>query len=220
MRLVIFDVDGTLVDSAAHIHAAMSTAYTGLGLSAPAAAATRAIIGLSLPHAFLRLSPEHEEHHEALLDGYKAAFAERRIAEGAAASPLFPGAREALDALAADPQTLLAVATGKSRRGLRGLIEVHGLEGVFVSAQTADDHPSKPHPAMIEAALAETGIPADQAVMVGDTSFDMDMARAAGIAAIGVTWGYHAPESLGADRLIGRFAELPAAVAELIGEPA
>ena len=213
LRLVVFDVDGTLVDSEGDIFAAMVLAYEGAGHAPPARAAVRGIVGLSLPQAVARLSPDLAGSHDALVAGYKDAYMTLRQEKGSAASsPLFPGARAALDALRADPWTLLAVATGKSKRGLDKLIEGHGLEGYFASQQVADFHPSKPHPAMLHAVLAETGVAAADAVMVGDTSYDMEMARAAGLGAIGVGWGYHAPESLHADVLVQDFAALGDAI--------
>jgi phosphoglycolate phosphatase len=112
---------------------------------------------------------------------------------------------------------MLAVATGKSKRGLDKLIESHGLEGYFLSQQVADFHPSKPHPAMVEACLAETGINAAQAVMIGDTTFDIDMGRAAGVKTIGVSWGYHPVETLNADTIIHSYDALLGAIDDLIG---
>lgn len=220
LRLVIFDVDGTLVDSEADIFAAMSRAYGRSGVTMPERAAIRAIVGLSLDAAFPRLSPGlSETAYGALIDGYKAAYMELRAAKGPAeSSPLFPQAREVLASLGADPWTLLAVATGKSRRGLDKLIEGHGLEDVFVTRQVADDHPSKPHPSMILTALAETGVAADRAVMIGDTTFDMDMARAAGVRTIGVAWGYHPVSDLNADAVAQTFDDIPALVDQLIGK--
>jgi phosphoglycolate phosphatase len=217
--LVIFDVDGTLVDSQAEIMAAMTMAYASEGLPMPPRAAVLSIVGLSLPQAFARLAPDQDSAtHDRLTAAYKAAYNDRRLRMGAAAGgPLFPGAAMVLETLRAQGFTL-AVATGKSRRGLDAVLAGHGLTGAFTSLQTADDHPSKPHPSMINACLTATGIPARRAVMVGDTTFDMDMARAAGVAGIGVTWGYHG--GLTADRLIDRFDGLPAAIAALIGAPA
>jgi phosphoglycolate phosphatase len=139
-----------------------------------------------------------------------------RVRHGAQGSPLFPGALDVLMTLNADPETLLAVATGKSMRGLNGLIDSHGLEGVFVSRQVADHHPSKPHPSMIHACLSETGVAPEHAVMIGDTSFDMDMARAAGVSTIGVSWGYHAVHKLDADVVVDHFADLPRAIDQLV----
>jgi phosphoglycolate phosphatase len=104
----------------------------------------------------------------------------------------------------------LGVATGKSRRGLDILLDKHGLRDYFITAQCADVHPSKPHPAMLQAALAETGIAAKNAVMIGDTQFDMEMAGAAGVHAIGVTWGYHEVDRLVcADYIANDFVQIP-----------
>lgn len=214
LRLVIFDVDGTLVDSQASIVAAMAAAFGAEGLAVPARAAILAIVGLSLEHAMLRLAPElAAETRARLVEGYKAAYHAHRLEQGAAHSPLYPGVAEVLAGLAARPELLMGVATGKSRRGLDALIEAHGLERCFVTRQVADDHPSKPHPSMIHAALDEAGVDAGEAVMVGDTSYDMDMARAAGIAGLGVSWGYHAPEALkNAVSVIHRVEDLPPAL--------
>ncbi len=221
MRLVIFDVDGTLVDSQDDICAAMGAAFDGLGLTAPSRAEIKGIVGLSLPEAMARLAPDMEAENAALVEGYKAAYMGLRAEQGAAqSSPLFEGAREVLTALKAEDETFVAVATGKSRRGLDKLLAGHQLEGFFHSEQVADNHPSKPHPSMLEAVLRETGLEAHQAVMVGDTTFDMDMARAAAIKAIGVSWGYHDAEVLNADALVQSFAELPSAIDALLGDTA
>ncbi|WP_028957268.1 HAD-IA family hydrolase [Sulfitobacter sp. 20_GPM-1509m] len=198
LRLVIFDVDGTLVDSQGHIVASMTAAFQALGAAVPTREAILGIVGLSLDVAVPRLAPTLSgAQHGALVQGYKDSYRRLRLAHGAAeASPLFPGALEALQRLAANDDVLLGVATGKSKRGLDALIEAHGLERMFVTRQCADFHPSKPHPSMIHAALSEAGVDAANAVMVGDTSYDMDMAQAAGVTGIGVTWGYHAPAAL------------------------
>jgi phosphoglycolate phosphatase len=216
--LVIFDVDGTLVDSQGEIMAAMTAAFDAEGLVAPTRAAVLAIVGLSLPQAFARLVPAvGAVVQDRLTVAYKAAYNDRRLRMGAAAGgPLYPGAREAIAALQAGGWTL-AVATGKSQRGLRAVLEGHGLTGVFASLQTADDHPSKPDPGMVRACLAATGIPADRAVMVGDTTFDMTMGRAAGVATVGVNWGYHPEADLVADRIIAHCGDRPGAVAGLMG---
>ena len=223
LRLVIFDVDGTLVDSQAHILAAMGAAFAAHDLPAPSRADTLAIVGLSLPVAIARLAPDLPAHHDTLAAAYKEAFARLRLSpEGAALSPLFPGARAALDHLARQDHTLLAIATGKSRRGLDHILDLHGLRGLFQSIQVADDHPSKPHPSMIHACLRDTGVDPRRAVMLGDTSFDIEMGRAAGIHAIGVTWGYHPVQALtraGADALIDSFEALSETL-DRLGVPA
>jgi phosphoglycolate phosphatase len=216
LRLVIFDVDGTLIDSQAHILAAMRAAFDENGLPAPTREATLAIVGLSLPVAMARLAPQHPEAQAQLVAAYKDAFATLRLSpEGAALSPLFPGARATLDRLAAEDHTLLAIATGKSRRGMEHIFDLHDMRGLFQSVQVADDHPSKPHPSMIHACISDTGVDASRAVILGDTTYDIEMGLAAGIHALGVTWGYHPAEQLaraGAAALINRFDALPAAL--------
>ena len=219
MRLVIFDVDGTLVDSQNMIFAAFNHAYQGLGLATPDRQRALGFVGMSLEHIFPAMSPELEpDQHAALTQGYRDAYFHIREQQGSnATSPFFPGGREVIDALRGEDWTLLAVATGKSRRGLDKLIEGYGLQGYFQSEQTADTHPSKPHPSMVQACLAETGVLPERTVMVGDTTFDMDMGRAAGVRTIGVSWGYHPVDALKADTIIHTFDALPAAIDALIG---
>ncbi|MFK7882481.1 HAD-IA family hydrolase [Roseobacter sp.] len=201
LRLVIFDVDGTLVDSQGDILAAMRRAFDAVGLSLPPRDEVLGIVGLSLDVAMARLAPEGD--HPTMVQAYKDAYMYLRAQTGAAeSSPLYPGAREALARLNARPEVLLGVATGKSKRGLDKLVEAHGLEGVFVTQQVADFHPSKPHPSMIHEAMRETGVEASQTVMIGDTSFDMEMASAAGVVGLGVDWGYHPSTALVAARTI------------------
>ncbi|MDU8912224.1 HAD-IA family hydrolase [Aestuariicoccus sp. MJ-SS9] len=198
LRLVVFDVDGTLVDSQADILAAMTAAFARVDRAAPARDDILGIVGLSLPEAIGQLvpgiaTPERRE----MVAAYKDAYIELRAQNGAdVSSPLYPHVRGVLDQLHTIPEVLLGVATGKSRRGLNKLMEAHQMGSMFVTQHCADDHPSKPHPSMLRAALDDTGLEPRQAVMVGDTSYDMEMARAAGLLAIGVSWGYH-----GRDRL-------------------
>jgi phosphoglycolate phosphatase len=216
-RLVVFDVDGTLVDSQALIIAAMDEAFAHVGAEPPSAAETLSIVGLSLPEAMRALRPGFDAATlEALVVGYKSSYnALRQGGEGAA--PLYPGALATLQALAEMPGLLLGVATGKSRRGLEGLMQAHGLAQYFVTMQVSDDHPSKPHPSMLQRCLADTG--ASGGVMIGDTEFDMGMGRAAGFGTIGVTWGYHGRERLHqADRVIDRFDELHPALQAIWGQ--
>jgi len=217
LRLVVFDVDGTLVDSQAHILGAMAQAFGGLGLEVPDRGAVLDIVGLSLPQAIARLAPALNVREQAqLVDGYKNAYAAMRAQS---LSPLYPGALAVLDHLAQDRSVILGIATGKSRRGLVHLMAAHGWEGRFVTTQVADDHPSKPHPSMLHACLRETGVAPEQTVMVGDTAYDMEMARAAGVHALGVGWGYHPADRLGA-RVIDQFSALPAALADIWNERA
>ncbi|MCE7798607.1 HAD-IA family hydrolase [Sphingobium sufflavum] len=194
-RLAIFDCDGTLVDSQHNIVAAMDGAFTGAGLTPPSRQETLSIVGLSLVPAIAALLPNDPEAlHIHVAEGYKSHFQAMR-ARGELGEPLFDGIADLLDRLDADGW-LLGVATGNSDRGLAHCLEVHGLMGRFVTLQTADRHPSKPHPSMIELAMAEAGAVPDTTVMIGDTSFDMAMAVAAGVRGLGVGWGYHAPERL------------------------
>lgn len=213
MTLVIFDVDGTLLDSQAHILGAMDIAFAGIGQPRPPREVVLGIVGLSLPQAMARLAPDLDT--DALVAGYKSAFGTLRAET---ASPLYPGARAALERLAARG-IVLGIATGKSRRGLDHVLAAHGLAGHFSTTQVADNHPSKPHPAMVLAALAETGADPARAVMIGDTSFDMDMGRAAGVRTLGVSWGYHPRAALaGADAVIDGFDALEAALDHLWGQ--
>lgn len=210
--LVVFDCDGTLVDSQHVIVACMLQAYAMHGLPAPEVAAIRRVIGLPLLECMARLSPEHaEERHLLLTEAYKDAFfASRQRPDHH--EPLFDGALAALDRLEAQGY-LLGVATGKARRGLNAVLDRHGLARRFVTLQTGDQGPGKPHPAMLERAMAETGLRPEDVIMIGDTSYDMLMARSAGVHAIGVSWGYHPAEELraaGAHSVIARFDELPA----------
>lgn len=210
IRLAIFDCDGTLVDSQADICAAMDAAFAAAGLSPPDRNATRRVVGLSLPEAMRRLRPEGSaDDHTLLAQLYRDAFRERRMA-GQVAEPLYDGIAALIEELA-EAGWLLGVATGKSDRGLVHCLETHGLTGHFVTLQTADRHPSKPHPSMIDACLAATGAAAARTAMIGDTSFDMAMAVNAGVRAIGVDWGYHHPRDLveaGAEVVASSMAEL------------
>ena len=208
MKLVIFDCDGTLVDSQHVIIAAMSQAFEARGLPAPSADATRSIIGLSMMEAIATLHPSVDRPGaEALIESYRDAW----LSMNREPEHMFDGAEETVRALAARDDVLLGVATGKSQRGVRRLLEEKDLKGCFVTIQTADDAPSKPHPGMIERALSETGVDPGCAVMVGDTVFDVEMAVNANVHAIGVGWGYHPREHLvdaGAGHMVSHFSEL------------
>ncbi len=194
-RLAIFDCDGTLVDSQHGIVAAMERAFIAEGLAAPARQAILAIVGLSLREAVAELLPGGDARLRGrVADHYKHDFGRMRQMDELE-HPLFEGIATLLDRLD-EAGWLMGVATGNSDRGLALTLEAHGLSGRFVTLQTADRHPSKPDPSMIHAALAETGVAPEHAVMIGDTSFDMMMGRAAGVRALGVGWGYHAAGEL------------------------
>jgi len=221
MKLVIFDCDGTIVDSQHIIVAAMEGAFAVHGLPAPHRNDIVGVVGLSLIPAVARLAPQAElSLIESLAMAYKDHFSDlRRLPEHH--EPLFPLAREIIHALSVEPDTRLGIATGKSRRGVDALFEREGLGQYFSTIQTADDNPSKPDPMMLMRAMIEAPADALQTVMVGDTTFDMAMARAARVGAIGVSWGYHPAgdlEAAGAHLLIDSYADLPAAITRLLAE--
>ena len=215
-RLAIFDCDGTLVDSGATIQRALSAAFAQHGLELPPPEVSRKVIGLSLTEAMSALLPDASpEQHLALAEDYKRAFWTLRAA-GEVEEPLFDGVLDLLDALEQDGW-LLAVATGKSDRGLKHCLESHGIHARFVSLQTADRHPSKPHPSMVSEAIADGGAAPETSIVVGDTSFDMAMAVNAGAAAIGAGWGYHDAEELLAAGAVA-VADRPLEVLNLVRE--
>ena len=212
-RLALFDCDGTLVDSQANICRALEDTFALHRLDVPGRDAIRRIVGLSLVEAMQALLPEAEPaQHHALAADYKARFFEMRSTGALADEPLFDGIADTLDQLESDGW-LFGVATGKSDRGLAHILAAHGLTPRFITLQTADGHPSKPHPSMIEQAMADAGASPETTVMIGDTSYDMLMARAAGTRALGVGWGYHPPHEL---RAAGAHA-VAAKVSDLIG---
>ncbi|HEX8485280.1 HAD-IA family hydrolase [Sphingomonas sp.] len=213
-RLAVFDCDGTLVDSQANICMAMEDAFAGAGMTVPARAAIRGIVGLSLVEAIAVLLPTAEAGlHRQLAADYRLAFQRRRANGSLDDEPLFDGILEVLATLL-ERGWLLGVATGKSDRGLAHILAQHGIAEHFTTLQTADRHPSKPDPAMLLAAMADAR--ASETVMIGDTSFDMAMAKAAGVRAVGVAWGYHDVADLiagGADVVASEVAMLPGLLA-------
>lgn len=219
VHLVLFDCDGTLVDSQASIVAAMHEAFRGAGIAPPAAAAVKRIVGLTVADAISVLAPDtQEDDRAALAASFRSAFAALR-ANGFLEEALFPGWIEALDALEADGY-LLGVATGKSMRGLAATLAAHGLDRRFVTMQTADIGPGKPSPEMLFRAMTEAGTGPRDTVMIGDTTFDMQMAVNAACAGIGVAWGYHEPHELhgaGARTVVDRPTALLAATEAVLG---
>ncbi|CAO1650576.1 HAD-IA family hydrolase [Parasphingorhabdus sp. NYA22] len=209
-KLALFDCDGTMVDSQANICASMDQAFEKHGLVAPDHHLVRRIVGLSLMEAVARLFPEgDEEIVAAVTQSYKDGFSAMRQA-GGLHEPLYDGLLQTLEELEASGW-VLGVATGKSDRGLQHVLESHGLLDRFVTLQTADRHPSKPHPAMVELAMAEAGAAPETTAMIGDTSFDMAMAVNARVRAVGVDWGYHDEHELidaGAEIVAANMADL------------
>ncbi len=194
-RLALFDCDGTLIDGQASICEAMEAAFAAHGLVPPPRNDVRRAVGLSLPVAVRGLIPEcTPDVQDAVVESYKQAFRNAR-AEGRLSQQLVPGIRDVLETLAGAGWAL-GVATGMSDRGLAHCLAENGVTDLFATLQTADRHPSKPHPSMAQAALLETGTTAASAVMIGDTVFDMEMARSAGMRPLGVDWGYHASNDL------------------------
>ncbi|MEZ5861414.1 MAG: HAD-IA family hydrolase [Geminicoccaceae bacterium] len=209
-QLIVFDCDGTLVDSQAVIVACAQDAFAAVGLVAPSVERIRHIVGVSLEPAMrMLLGRDDPEMGRRIAEAYREAFFARRAMPDHD-EPLFEGVLETLDALAARG-AVMGVATGKTMRGLVQILERHALERYFVTLQTADLHPSKPHPSMLEAAMRETGAAADATWIIGDTTWDIEMGRLAGCRSIGVSYGNHAPEVLrtaGAAHVIDRLNDL------------
>jgi phosphoglycolate phosphatase len=216
VKLVIFDCDGTLVDSQHGIVASMVDAFRAEGLVAPVRASILGVVGLSLEIAIARLVPAGSDldRVDRMSEAYKEAFRARRLRKDHA-EPLYEGMRETVEALAARDDVLLGIATGKSRRGLDAVLEREGLARHFATLQTADTNPSKPDPAMILTAMEEASVGPGNTVMIGDTTFDIDMALEAGVLPVGVGWGYHPPEDLraaGASFVAANHRDLDAAL--------
>ena len=214
LRLAVFDCDGTLVDSQHSIIAAMHAACDTHGFEKPAAEAVRRVVGLPLDVAIRRLMPHVDDDlSKVVSESYKAAFFELRQA-GGVQEPLFPGMGGVLDALDG-AGWLMGIATGKSHRGLVSTLEHHDLYDRFVTHQTADRAHGKPHPDMMYKAMTETGANPQDTVMIGDTTFDIEMAANADVCAIGVAWGYHETQELldaGAARVVSSAEELSQAL--------
>lgn len=218
MRLIVFDLDGTLVNSGAHIGTTMAATFKEAGLPVPTSEQTAEIIGLSLEIAIGRLSGLKGAEIDRVAAIYRRTYHQSIASQGT--EPLYEGVHEVLDRLSAQPDTLLAIATGKGLRGVHRILDLHGLVGRFISLQTPDGNPSKPDPGMLHSAMREAGVTASRTIMVGDTSYDMEMAHAAGTFALGVTWGYHTPRQLrasGAHAIVTRVGNLDAAVNSLVG---
>ena len=223
LKLVIFDVDGTLVDSQESILISMDYAFRKAGRPVPSRDAALGIVGLSLPEAMAVLAPDatRAEQMQLAQDYKNGHTTHRETSPHVANAPLYPGAKDAIERL--DRQGFqISAATGKSRAGLDRFLAAHGLDRTFYGTQTADDAPSKPHPQMVLNCLSAHGVEAPQAVMIGDTEYDMVMGKAAGARTIGVAWGYHDVDRVrrgGADLIAENFQDLDAMVHELVGAP-
>lgn len=209
MHLILFDIDGTLVDSAALLLATQAATLKRFGIAHPGRDAGLAVVGLSLPEAFRALVGDGYDA-EALAAAYKDDFVQFRDLP-AYRDELYPGAAETIAAVSALPDTAIGIATGKSRRGVAHLLARHGWDTLFNTIQTADDAPSKPHPAMILQAMSAAGATAERTFMIGDSVHDVRMARAADVTMIAVAWGFQPPTMLveaGAQHVIPSFDAL------------
>jgi phosphoglycolate phosphatase len=191
-ELIIFDWDGTLMDSVAKIVRCFSAALADTDTPDPGEEAIRHIIGLGLDEAMTALLPQADAARRArVVERYREHF----LHLDRTGMELFPGVRAGLEALS-EQGYLLAVATGKARRGLDRVLRDTGTAHLFCATRCADEAFSKPHPKMLEDILEQTGFDAGRALMVGDTSYDMEMARHAGVAGLAVTYGVHGRELL------------------------
>lgn len=217
-RLAIFDCDGTLVDSQANICLAMENAFVEAGMPPPNRNAIRRIVGLSLFEMMRVLLPDADAvKHGEMAERYRASYLDLRN-NGLEHEPLYDGIAALLSSMGKSGW-LLGVATGKSDRGLYRCLDHHAIKGLFVTLQTADRHPSKPHPSMVHQALADAELDAARAVVIGDTTYDIHMGRAAGTRTIGVNWGYHSVDDLraaGADAIAEDIDELAVLLGDFV----
>ncbi|WP_299349047.1 HAD-IA family hydrolase [uncultured Maritalea sp.] len=218
MRLVIFDVDGTIVDSAAHIVESAQFVFHKNNLPKPADADIRAGIGLNLDIIMLNLLGDNNQELALKLEQDYRDYFNHKIEHGLINEQIYTGAAEAIATLGAQDETFLGIATGKRLKGVERLFKEQGFGHHFHTLQTPDNNPSKPNPGMVLTAMNDTGVLAEKTVMIGDTSYDMAMAKAAGVKALGVNWGYHDHTTLresGADLVIDHYHQLIDAIDEL-----
>ncbi len=208
-RLLVFDWDGTLMDSEARIVACLQAAASDLDIEIPPPERAKEIIGLGLSEAIARLFPGLGERAQVLaVERYRQHF----LGDDLAPSVLFPGVAEVLEHLAGEGY-LMGVATGKSRRGLDKVLEETGLGRLFHATRCADETFSKPHPQMLEDVMDRTGARPSETLMIGDTEYDMQMARNARAHGLAVSYGVHDRERLlaeGALACLDALADLPA----------
>lgn len=217
-RLIMFDMDGTLIDSGSIIAEHMATTFRDHGLPEPTREMSHSIIGLSLEVAMANLAGCDTETALLMADTYRGHY-RAMLATGDRQEPLYAGALDALARLRAHEASILGIATGKGLHGVNRILALHALTDHFVTLQTPDHNPSKPHPGMILRACSETGIDPAATVMVGDTTFDMELGRSAGAKTVGVSWGYHARvalEEAGAHIIIDDYADLDDAIEKVL----
>lgn len=206
-ELIVFDLDGTLMDSAAKILTCLAAAAADVGIPHPGEEAARNIIGLGMEEALVALFPDVQAAQRLQ---FLARFREHYLHLDTTEIACFPGVPQGLQQLVKDGYQL-AIATGRPRRGLDRVLAQAGLHPLFVASRCADEVYSKPHPRMLQEILEETSTSAEQTVMVGDTVYDMQMARSAGVDALAVSYGVHQTERLlqeGAMACVDSFPEV------------
>lgn len=211
MRLIVFDCDGTLVDSQQTIITATEAAMDEFEFAVPPRRDILYAVGLPVDVALRRHAPEAtDDQILSMLDIYRETY-QQLVQQDDRGQVMFDGMREQILALGGMDETLLGIITMKSRRGLNRVVDAYDIRQYFQVLKSADDGPGKPAPDLMLDAISETGVEARQALMVGDTSFDIMMAKAAGAKAIGVGWGYQTIDELldsGADAIAETDEEL------------
>ncbi len=218
-KLVIFDLDGTLIDTEVLMVESVVAAFRKIGHAAPDEKTIRSISGLGLVQGFAQISSGLGQGDlEGLKNYYREIYLER--ASASMRESLFSGALAALEMLAARDDLLISVATGKSGSGTDRVLRAHNILSLFTSVHTPDTNRSKPDPDMVHSAIAIANSGLQSTLMIGDTVNDINMAVAAGVKSIGVNWGYHTSDELikaGADVLVDDFSQMLAEIDNLVG---